>query len=78
ESHIYCNERTFSSLEYADQLYSEVSAFIREKRNAVEEYPVYITDIDLPYEELAATSHAQLQTVHYLNYKQRIEEKLNV
>ena len=78
ESQIYCNERTFSSLDYADQLYSEVSAFIREKRSVVEEYPVYITDIDLPYAELGAISHAQLQTIHYLNYKQRIEEKLNV
>jgi len=76
-SHIYCNDEIFSSLDYGAELYSEVSRFIRQERKSAEDYPVYITDIDAPYDELGAKSHAQVQTVHYLNYKQQIEEKLN-
>ena len=78
ESYIYCNDEAFSSLEYGAKLYVEASRFIRQKRKSAEDYPVYITDIDVPYNELGATSHAQLQTIHYLHYKQRIEEKLNI
>ena len=78
QPHIYCNGQLFSSLEYGAELYSEVSAFIRQERSSSAIYSVYITDIDVPYEELGASSYAQLQTIHYLNYKQRVEEKLNI
>jgi adenylate cyclase class 1 len=78
ESHIYCNLQTFSSMVYGDNLYNEASSFIRQERKASEDYPVYITDIDVSDEELGVTGSAQLQTIHYLNYKQRIERKLNV
>lgn len=78
EFHIYCNDQIFSSLDYGEALYTEVSTFIRQERKSAEDYPVYITDIDVPYNELGVKSHAQLQTIHYLHYKQRIEKKLNV
>ena len=76
--HIYCNDQLFSSLDYGDKLYGEVSAFIRQQRKSSASYSVYLTDIDVPYEELGASSYAQLQTIHYLNYKQHIEERLNI
>ncbi|MEO1889103.1 MAG: class I adenylate cyclase [Cycloclasticus sp.] len=78
ESHIYCNTQTFSSLDFGNNLYSEASRYIRQERKGVEDYPVYITDIDVPHEELGVENHGQLQTIHYLHYKQRIEDKLNV
>ena len=78
QAHIYCNEQLFSGLDYGDKLYSEVSAFIRQERKSAANYSVYLTDIDVPYEELGVSSYAQLQTIHYLNYKQNIEEKLNI
>ncbi|MEO1897338.1 MAG: hypothetical protein ABGX36_05965 [Cycloclasticus sp.] len=78
ESHIYCNMQTFSSLDFGNNLYSEASRYIRQERKGIEDYPVYITDIDVPHEELGVTNHGQLQTIHYLHYKQRIEDKLNV
>ncbi len=78
ESHVYCNEQTFSSIEHGDKLYNEASAYIRQERKTDDAYPVYITDIDVPLEELGVTTYAQLQTIHYLRYKQGIENKLNV
>lgn len=77
-TYIYCNDQVFSSLEQGDQLYSSVSRFIVQARKSAEKYPIYITDIDVPYYELGASSDDALQMVHYLNYKQRIEKKLNV
>lgn len=78
ESHIYCNEKMFSSLDFGGALYNEASNYIRQERASVGDYPVYITDIDVPHEELGVASLAQLQTIHYLRYKQAIEDKLNV
>jgi adenylate cyclase class 1 len=78
ESHIYCNNEVFSSLDYGDKFYQEASAFIRKDRQEAEDYPAYITDIDATYEELGAVNQEGLQVIHYLNYKQRIERKLNV
>ncbi|MBL4743122.1 MAG: class I adenylate cyclase, partial [Cycloclasticus sp.] len=77
EINIYCNEQTFSSVEHGDNLYVAASSYIRQERQAKEDYPVYVTDIDVPHEELKASTQAQIQTIHYLNYKQRIERKLN-
>jgi len=76
--HIYCNDDAFSSLEHGDALYSVVAGFIRTKRSASDDYPVYVTDIDVPFDELGAAMQADLQTIHYLRYKRGIEEKLNV
>jgi len=78
ESNIYCNEVAFSSQQHGKNLYSVAANFIRDARSATEQYPVYVTDIDVSFDELGAASHAQLQTIHYLRYKQRIEEKLNL
>ena len=76
--YIYCNDDTFSDLEHGDALYSVVAEFIRTTRSASEDYPVYLTDIDVPFDELGAATQADLQTIHYLSYKQRIEKELNV
>jgi len=78
ESHIYCNEHTFSSLDHGEHLYSIVKDFIRTERSASDDYPVYVTDIDVPFDELGAASEAELQTSHYLKYKLLVEEKLNL
>lgn len=78
ELHIYCNEQIFSSLEYGENVYSEAANYIRKKRKAAEDYPVYITDIDVSLEELGAVSGVEPQTAHFLHFMQGIEEKLNV
>ncbi len=75
---IYIDDREFSSLEYGDELYRRVAAHILELRKHGQRYPIYITDIDLAPEIVGMTSAAQLQTVHYLDYKKQIEDKLNI
>jgi adenylate cyclase class 1 len=42
------------------------------------DYPVHITDIDLPLSAFRINKPEQLQTIHYLNYKQKIEAKFNI
>ncbi len=75
---IYIDDHEFSSLEFGDDLYRRVASHILELRKNGPLYPIYITDIDLSHEIVGMTSAAQLQTVHYLDYKKRIEDKLNI
>jgi adenylate cyclase class 1 len=75
---IYCNENEFSSLDYGNQLFFRVYQHILQSRQSKLDYPVHITDIDLPLSAFHIDRLEQLQTIHYLNYKQKIEAKLNV
>lgn len=77
QPHIYCDEEDFSSLEHGDKMYEMAANFVHDSRASKEKYPVYVTDIDIPIENLGAGDQVQLQTIHYLQYKQQIEEKLN-
>jgi adenylate cyclase class 1 len=74
---IFCNEREFSSMDSGQDLFSQVTAHILRLRRSGDHYPVYITDIDVPPAVLGADAPEQLQTVHFLNYKQKIEDRLN-
>lgn len=73
----YCNEQEFSSLHYGHQVFNAVYQYILQFRQSKQDYPVYISDIDLPLAAFHLTNHTQLQTIHYLNYKQKIESLLN-
>lgn len=75
---IYCNEKEFSSLDYGNQVFHAAYQYILEFRNGAANYPVHITDIDLPLSALRLDSPELLQTIHYLNYKKKIEDKFNV
>jgi adenylate cyclase class 1 len=75
---IYCNEDEFSSMDYGNQLFVVVYNHILQCRKSKQDYPIYISDIDLPFTAFRVESTTQLQSVHYLNYKQKIEAKLNV
>ncbi len=74
---IYCNEHVFSSLEYGNQVFHAAHQHILRCRQSKLDYPIYITDIDLPLSAFALARPDQLQTVHYLNIKQKIEVRLN-
>lgn len=74
---LYCNQQEFSSLQYGEQIYQAVAAYILQQRVNQEPYPCYITDLDLSQcEALIAPRHG-LQSSHYLQYKIAIEQKLN-
>ncbi len=46
---------------------------ILDRRRGQERYPCYITDLDLS----AMREGGELQTVHFLRYKQSLEQALN-
>ncbi|MDT4836965.1 Adenylate cyclase, class-I [compost metagenome] len=71
---LYCNHREFSELEYAGDLFAAVARHILAQRRGGERYPCYITDLDLS----AVLGEGQAQTVHYLRYKAKLEEALNI
>jgi adenylate cyclase class 1 len=71
---IYCDQQEFTELELGDRLYDTAARYICSRRSSGETYPCYITDIDL---SRCATEAGGTQTVHYLRYKQRLENALN-
>lgn len=74
---VYIDGREFSSLEFGDGLFQEVARFVLERRRSGQRYPIYITDIDLSHRLAGVAGADQLQTVHYLEYKKQIEDRLN-
>ncbi len=74
---IYCNDVELTSLEFGEDLFSEVARHVLEQRKSGLLYPIYITDIDIPAALLGKDSSMSLQTINYLNYKRFIEAKLN-
>ncbi len=74
---MYCGDREFSTLEHGDKLFEEVAYHVVQQRASGAAYPIYITDIDLSRNLLGSDASGGLQTVHFLNYKKRIEQRLN-
>ena len=73
---VYCNERKFAIT--GVESYQAVKKHIISFRKNHEDYPFHITEIDVPCEILGLKHVDQGQSLHYLNYKQKIEEKLNI
>ncbi len=73
---IYCNERKFTVVDI--NTYREVKNYILSFRKNHEAYPFHVTEIDVPIELLGVGHIDQAQSLHYLNYKQKVEEKLNI
>lgn len=67
---IYWNKNEFRSEQYGDRLFRTVRERIEEFRQDKQNYPIYITDIDLPF------AHS-LQTIQFLEVKEKIEGYLN-
>jgi len=75
---IYCDDMEFSSLDQEPDVFRTVARHIIAKRQDGKPYPIYITDIDFSRGILNVIAPENLQTIHFLNYKKRIEEKLNL
>ncbi|MFU8787478.1 MAG: class I adenylate cyclase [Methylobacter sp.] len=75
---LYCNEKEFSSLDHGTKVFYAAYQHILQFRQGKSNYPIHITDIDLPLSAFRIDSPEQLQSIHYLNYKQKIEGKFNV
>ncbi len=74
---IFCGDIEFSYMEHANQLFNVVAKYVIEQRASGQKYPIYITDIDISTGLIGQVESDKLQTIHYLNYKKRIEDKLN-
>jgi adenylate cyclase class 1 len=73
---IYCGDEEFTSLEYGNGLFREVARHVMTQRQSGLRYPIYITDINLPSAMLGEEA-GRRQTIHFLNYKRQIEDRLN-
>jgi len=74
---LYCNGREFSSPESGGRTLDDVVRYVLELRRGREAYPIYITDISMSPRVLGEEGVERIQTIHFLSYKHRIEEKLN-
>ena len=73
----YCDDREFSSYQYGNALFQEVTNYILAQRRKGSNYPIYITGIDLPPALLNNRLPGTVQMVDFLCYKKRVEDKLN-
>lgn len=74
---LYCGEREFSTLEYGTGLFTAVVRHVLDLRRSGQHYPIYITDIGMSRAVLGEQGVNKVQTIHFLNYKRRIENELN-
>lgn len=74
---IYCDELEFSSSNVNEDVFQSVANYIYQIRKNADEYPIHITEIDVPLQVLGVNNYQQLQSIHFLRYKQKIENLLN-
>lgn len=74
---IFCENNEFSLIEHGKELFNVVAEYVIKQRADGQKYPIYITDIDISRGLMGQVESDKLQTIHYLNYKKRIEDKLN-
>jgi adenylate cyclase, class 1 len=71
---LLCDNHEFSSLEYGDGLFHAVAKFIMAQRHGNRDYPIYITGIEFTRSAL----EQRWSTVELLQFKKRLESRLNV
>ena len=74
---IYCNDQEFSSMEYGDAIFSQVAQHIFQIRQDRKRYPICVDAIDVPLKVLGIDLISELQTIHLLQYRQKIEQRLD-
>ena len=74
---IFCNETEFSTMDQGDQVFKAAAEFIFQHRQGNNNYPIHITDIDVPLPVLGIACIEELQSIHFLQYKKKIEDRLN-
>jgi adenylate cyclase class 1 len=74
---IFCQDKEFSSLEYGSAVFDSVAKDILKQRSGTDNYPIYITDIDIAGELPAERVTNINTTILCLQYKSQIETQLN-
>jgi len=74
---LYCNDLEFFSTNSEEDIFKSVAQHIYSLRQNNEKYPIHVTEIDVPMQALGVENYTQLQSVHFLRYKQAMELRLN-
>lgn len=74
---MYTEDQEYSSQDHGINLFREVAKYVLSRRPSGERYPIYITDLELAPALLGDRDSKKFHIIEYLNYKKRIEEKLN-
>ena len=74
---IYCQDEEFSTVDYGGEIFNAVANHVLELRDYNRAYPIYITDIDPSRGLFFGSDVEHIQTIHFLEYKRRIEARLN-
>ena len=75
--HVFCNDQEFSSLQYGEQLFTRLAEHILSLRVARNHYPLYINDIDIPFQTNLEEPDILPQSINYLQHKILFETRLN-
>ncbi len=73
---INCGNTRFTSEKYGNNLFTEVAQHVIKHRQGGSNYPIYITNIELP-QKTNSNGPQYRQTISFLNHKKIIENKLN-
>ncbi|WP_396588007.1 class I adenylate cyclase [Bermanella sp. R86510] len=74
---LFCEQEEFSQLDHGDQVYKALVRHLVSLRRHHKPYPVYITDIAISDRLHSRQSKQVLQTATYLDYKYKLEARLN-
>jgi len=74
---LYCNQEEFSHMEHGDQVYKALVRQLVALRKHKKPYPVYITDLSISDRLHNRNPKHVLQTATYLDYKHKLERRLN-
>jgi adenylate cyclase class 1 len=73
---IYCDQNEFSAADWGQGLYPAIARFILSRRKSGENYPCYVSDLDLSSMGLT-TGSSNTQTIDYWRYKLEIDDAIN-
>ncbi|NOT84545.1 MAG: adenylate cyclase [Methylococcaceae bacterium] len=76
--HINCNERVFTTREYGAAVFSQASDFIAHYRRDHRHSNLQLTTVEVPLSVMGVSGPEQLQSIHVLHYKQKIEARLQI
>ena len=74
---LQCEQEDFSHMEHGDQVYKALVQHLVSLRQHKKPYPVYITDIAISDRLHTRNGNQVLQTCSYLDYKYKLEQRLN-
>ncbi|MCG8426942.1 MAG: class I adenylate cyclase [Chromatiales bacterium] len=73
QHYLICGDKEFNSLSFGAQLYTAVAEYVLSQRNSRQTYPIYLTGLELT----EPNNPNGWNTIHLLQFKKRLEARLN-